>query len=122
MSFLVVLIGLLIFGIGVGILFSPATLRQILHNFLLKKWLVPATLLRVIMGIIFLIAAPSTRSPIFMYILGIVFILAGVSIPLLGTEKIERLANWWMERSDTILRVWAAIATVLGIAILWAGW
>ncbi len=121
MSFLVILIGLLIFGIGVGILFSPATLRQILNNFLLKKWLVPATLLRIFIGIIFLIAAPSTRWPIFIHILGIVFILAGVSIPLLGTEKIERLANWWMERSDAILRVWAAIAAVLGIAILWAG-
>jgi hypothetical protein len=119
MCYIILIIGVFILGIAVAVLVSPATLRQILHQFLLKKWLVPVTFLRVVVGIVFLIAAPGTRSPLFMYILGILFILAGVSIPLLGKEKIEGLANWWLGRPDIILRIWAVLAAILGLAIIW---
>jgi hypothetical protein len=118
---IVLIIGLIILGLGVAVLVSPSTLRKLLHHFLKREWLIPVTFLRVIVGIILLIAAPVTRWPIFIYIVGIVFILAGVSIPLIGKEKIESLANWWLEQSDMVLRVWGGIAAVLGLAMMWVG-
>jgi len=121
MSIVVAIIGLLIFLIGVAILISPATLRRLIHHFLKKEWLYGVTALRIIFGILFIIAAPDTRAPTFILVLGIIFILAGVAIPLTGTERIHRMAKWWLERSDTTLRLWAIVSVILGAVILWCG-
>jgi hypothetical protein len=106
---------------GIATLVSPGTLKQLLYKLLQKKWLAYVTIFRILIGILLAIAAPQTKAPQFIWALGILFILAGVVIPFIGIRRIEWLANWWLERSDMVLRMWAAIATLLGIAIIWAG-
>ena len=117
---IVLIIGILILLVGIAVMLQPGSLRKLLHNFLKREWLIPATLIRVVAGIIFLLAAPGSRSPILLQILGVVFVLAGVAIPLLGKMKIEALANWWLARPDTMLRAWAGVAALFGIVIIWA--
>jgi len=92
-----------------------------LHIFLTKKWLPFVTMIRILLGILFLLAASETRAHSFVLALGILFILAGVVIPLLGTARIERLAHWWLGRSDGILRLWALFPVAFGAAVLWSG-
>ncbi len=122
MSIVVAIIGLLIFLIGLAVLISPTTLRWLRHrHFLKKEWLYAATALRIVIGVLFIIAVPDTRAPTFILVLGIIFIIAGVAIPLSGTERIEQMAEWWLKRSDAILRLWAIVSVILGSAILWCG-
>jgi hypothetical protein len=121
MSAVVVIVGLLILGIGIVILISPVKLKRILHIFLQRQWWYFVTVIRILMGILFVMAASETRAPSFVGAVGIMFILAGVAIPLVGFARIERLAHWWLQRSAGILRLWALVAAAFGAVVLWCG-
>jgi hypothetical protein len=121
MSSLVALIGFLVFVIGLAVVISPAALREILHRFLESRWLFWVSGGRILVGGILVVAASSTGFPGFVRALGVVLIAAGVTIPLLGEERVDRIAEWWLRRSDSMLRGWGALAAILGAAVAWAG-
>jgi hypothetical protein len=121
MSSLVALIGFLILVLGLAVAVLPAALREILHRFLESRWLYWVSGVRVLVGAILVIAASSTAFPGFVRALGVIFIVAGVSIPLLGEERVDRIAEWWLRQSDWMLRAWGVLASVLGALVAWAG-
>jgi hypothetical protein len=121
MTALVVLVGLVIAGIATAFLAEPGRLRALLRVLLHKRWLQALTALRILLGMLFVIAARDTRLPLLVLTVGILFIVAGVAIPLLGEERVQGFAGWWRARSDTTLRLWAALAALLGCLLVWAG-
>ena len=121
MSTVVVIVGLFMLGMSIALLISPAKLRALLHIFLQKRWWRFAAAIRVLLGILFVVAASETRAPSLVLAIGIIFILAGLAIPLMGLSRIERMSNWWLERSDRTLRLWALAAGAFGAVILWCG-
>jgi hypothetical protein len=121
MSVVVLIFGLFMLGMGTAILMSPERLKKGLRIFLYKQGFWLATGIRIVVGILFLMAASDTRAPSFITAMGILFLLAGVAIPFIGSARIERLANGWMERPDWVLRVWAVAAGALGAVFVWCG-
>lgn len=67
MRIIILIVGFIIFGIGIVVLISPANLKKMLHVFLAKKWLSFVTMIRILLGILFLLAASETRAPSLMY-------------------------------------------------------
>jgi len=63
MSSLVALIGILILGIGLAVLVSPALLRDLLHRFLEFRWVYWVSGARVVVGVVLIIAAPAIAFP-----------------------------------------------------------
>jgi len=121
MAVIVVIIGLIILGIGVLVLIAPVSLKKVLHIFLAKQWWTFVTVIRILVGTLFVLAASETGAPLFVRIVGILFILSGIVVPWMGTSRIERLVSWWLQRSDTTLRLWGLFAAAFGAAILWSG-
>ena len=121
MSVVVVIFGLFMLGISIAILAAPERLKRMLRVFLDKQGFGLAVGIRIVVGILFLMAASDTRAPSFITAMGILFLLAGVAIPFIGSARIERLANGWMERPDWVLRVWAVAAGGLGAVFVWCG-
>ena len=121
MSVVVLIFGLFMLGMGTAILMSPERLKKGLRIFLDKQRFWLATGIRIVVGILFLMAASDTRAPSFITAMGILFLLAGVAIPFIGRARIDRLANWWLERPDWVLRVWAVTAGALGGVFVWCG-
>jgi len=120
-SAVVVIFGLFILGMGAAVLLSPERLKKLLRVVLHKQAFRRAAGIRIIVGILFLLAASGTRAPSFITAMGILFLLAGIAIRFTGSARIERMANWWMERPDWVLRVWAVTAGTLGGVLLWCG-
>ncbi len=121
MSVVVVIFGLFMLGMGTAILMSPERLKKGLRIFLGKQGFWLATGIRIVVGILFLMAASDTRAPSFITGMGILFLLAGVAIPFIGSARIERLATWWLAKPDWVLRAWAVAAGALGGVFLWCG-
>jgi uncharacterized protein YjeT (DUF2065 family) len=119
MSIIVLAIGLIIIVIGLAVLVKPARLKDLLYLLLEKDWFRMVAALRVIIGVLFLFAAGGTRSPIFVSVMGILFISAGVLIPILGPTRLRSLAYWWLKRRDLVLRLWALIALAFGVVLVW---
>ncbi len=121
MSSLVALIGFLILGIGLAVIVSPTVLRGILHRFLEHRWVYWVSGVRVLVGGVLVLAAPATRMSGFIRAVGVLLIAAGVSIPLLGEERVDRMAEWWLGQSDVMLRAWGEVAAVVGAVVALAG-
>ncbi|MDH3623001.1 MAG: hypothetical protein OES69_00285 [Myxococcales bacterium] len=79
-----------------------------------------AALLRVTFGIALWFAAPASRAPLFLQVLGILTILAGVSLPMIGLDRFTKLIEWSVERPPIVVRLWCLLGIALGGAILWA--
>ena len=77
--------------------------------------------IRIVIGILFLVAAPDTHAPSVVRVLGITFILAGAAIPIIGVARIERLVRWWLARSESTFRLWAIVVAGFGMIIMWSG-
>jgi hypothetical protein len=78
--------------------------------------------LRVLVGVIFVLAAAETRFPTFIWVLGIVTILAGLALPIIGAERIQWMGRWGLRRSDSMVRLWGAVAGAFGAFVAWAAW
>lgn len=114
----VMVVGFLILIIGLAVLVVPSVLKKTLKIFLEKKWLPAASIIRIVIGVLFLFAAPETKAPQFIFVLGIIFIFAGIIIPFIGAKRIERFGEWWLKSSDLILRLWAVLVIIFGILII----
>lgn len=100
-------IGVLIGVIGVigvvspGILLSPAVdgLKSS------PRRIYGLAAVRLIMGVILVVAASSTAFPTFVLIIGAVFILRAAMIPLLGLDRVRSLIEWLQGRSSLVMRL-----------------
>jgi len=121
MNFFIVIVAVIIITISVSIMIHPKFLKEVLHEFLKKKWLWPVSVARIILGAILIYVANSTNYPLFVGIFGTIVALAGISVPLMGTHRIESMAIWWMNQKDYMLRLWGFIGMLLGITLALSG-
>ena len=121
MTMLVAFAGLLILGIGLTILFSPGRMRWALKNLITRRMMPVFSIVRIGFGIVFVLAAPSTRLPGFVWALGLLMIFSGVSLPILGLDRLRKWADWWSEKPESVIRGWSLLAILLGALLAWAG-
>jgi len=110
-----------IISISLSTIIVPATLRDILEKFIKKNWLWPVSALRIILGAVFILAADQCSMPLFITVMGVVLISAGISIPIVGRKRTEYMARWWLNQKDWMIRIWAFATMLFGIALALAG-
>lgn len=120
MRLLAVLIGLIIAALGILGMAAPTVLLDTTEFALTQVGLYVAAALRVAFGIVLIAAAPVSRLPRTVRILGILFIVAGVITPFVGVERARAIVDWWTVQGPIFMRAWAAIAVVLGVFIICA--
>ena len=122
MAALVAVLGALIAAIGATGVVSPVTLLR----FVKSVWRQPMGLylavgIRLVLGVILILAAPSCRFPEAVRIIGVISIVAAVLIPFIGFERISSLISWWESRSLAALRAWCLFAIAFGVFLVYAG-
>ena len=121
MHAVVSVVGAVILGIGFFVLVAPNELRKVMRLLLIRRWLPLASALRIVVGALFVMAARDTRAPVFILVVGVVLILAGITLPALGAQRTERFAVWWVGRPNAVIRLWALAAMVFGTFVAAAG-
>jgi hypothetical protein len=79
-----------------------------------------AAVVRVLIGVVLVRAAPASRAPGVLRVLGVVVAIGGLLTPLVGTRAAEVILGWWTSGGPAVVRVWAGFALVLGVIILYA--
>jgi hypothetical protein len=115
MGIAIVAIGLLVFALGVLGLVRPASLIGLVE----RPWRSRATIylamaFRAGLGVLLIAAAPATRFPEAIGVLGALSLLSAASIPLLGYERLRRFVAWWAARPAGFVRAWALVACAFG--------
>jgi hypothetical protein len=121
MSILVALFGIAIFALGAFGVIRPTGLTR----FVASAWANPGGLpavvgLRLVFGVLLLLVAGSSRFPTALQILGAIAIASAALVLLLGTERLQKFVDWWVDRPDGIIRARALAAEIFGAFLVYA--
>jgi hypothetical protein len=122
MATLVAFIGAFVAIIGLIGLARPVAVIQVIDSLLrTPRGLYVAALMRLVGGAILVLAAPSTRFPPIIWLIGLIAIVAAVGLVLVGFKRVRKLVDWWTRASTTLLRIGFLVATAFGGFLLYAG-
>lgn len=111
------------FTIGVGIvgIVSPeygTTVRR--AYFATPLTLYPAVALRMVMGVVVILAAARSRAPNTLRALGVLMCLQAVSATVLGPDQARAVMEWENMKGTVLLRAGAAVALAAGCFMAFA--
>ena len=120
MTLVALIICLLTSAFGALGIASPSRLLGIVRYFQTPMGLYFAAGIRVLLGVALLFAAPTSRAPGLIFILGVAIIVIGVITPFFGLERFRRLLDWWSAQGSAFIRGWAVLALVFGLSLAYA--
>ncbi len=106
-------------AIGVVCIAAPSRLLDVMlrHS---ERMLHYAAGFRIIFGAALVLAAPASRAPDVIFILGIVVILAGISLLLVGQKRFREMIDWLAARGPGFVQLWGILGLLLGGALGYA--
>ena len=110
----------LILGITVCVLaawgvYAPEKLVKLVAGAMNQEWgIYLAVLVRLLLGLALIIAAPDSRFPLIFQALGWIAIVAAAVLAFMGRERIRRLVAWFERFSPPIIRVWLLFGMAFG--------
>ena len=112
-SFGLVIGALLILGSAIS--FTAPDLRLSLERSAITPvGLYAITALRIATGLGLVLAAPASRAPRTLGVLGLIVIIAGLSTPLFGVARAQAVVNWLASAGPLLMRLDAVIGMALG--------
>ena len=120
MTLVALIICLLTSAFGAWGIASPSRLLGVVRYFQTPVGLYFAAGIRVLLGVALLFAAPTSRAPGLIFILGIAIIVIGFITPFFGLERFRRLLDWWSAKGSAFIRGWAVLALVFGLSLAYA--
>ena len=120
MRWLVVVFGLMIFAMGGAGMASPMRLMAFVTRFRSREGFRAAAIIRVVMGIVLILAAGGSRAPLYLQVIGWITLAAGLLLPFIGLARYQAIIDWWLGRSESLQRAWAGAALIFGASLVWA--
>ena len=109
--------GVCISAVGVIGIIVPASLVWIAEHFTTSRPFYALAAVRIAFGLILISAAPASRSPRGLRVLGYVIVILGITTGLTGLFEIGRARaaiDWWMHQKSGVLRLTSGLALLLG--------
>lgn len=120
MRVLALLVALLVIIIGIVGVVAPDRLIMAGRYVMTPVGLYAIAALRVGMGLVLILMAPTSRLPKTVRAIGAVVLVAGLATPLFGVERSRAVADWAAAQGPAFLRVIAGILFALGGFIAFA--
>ncbi|HUR19757.1 MAG TPA: hypothetical protein VMZ90_03040 [Vicinamibacterales bacterium] len=119
MAIAALLIGLVVFAQGVLGLAAPDVFASAVRTMQTPPFLHVAAFIRVLFGVILVLAASGSRAPLVLRCLGSLIVIGGLVTPIFGARIAEVILEWWAQGTG-VVRWWAALSLVLGAFIIYA--
>ncbi len=113
-------IGIIITCAGVMVLFVPATAKRMLSFWRRGRMLYLGGLVRIALGVVFLLDARQARAPALMAGLGVFAIIAGMLLFVLGLARIKAMLDWFEGKPSFVLRLMSIGIVAFGVLIIYA--
>lgn len=112
--------GVLAAVLGVSFVFAPQSLIDFADVFLSDRGLWIAVALRLTLGLTLWIAAAASRTPATFRVLGGLFVLSGLALPLLGLRRLRGIVEWGSGLPPIALVGMGLVAALLGAFFVWS--
>lgn len=120
MTLAIALFGVFVAMLGVAGILSPASLLDLVTRAQSQLGLYLIAGLRLLIGIVLLLAAPASREPLYLELVGGLACISGAVTPLVGVRRFEAILAWWRRRDPWVVRIWSALVFVFGLSLVWA--
>jgi hypothetical protein len=120
MALVALVLSICIAALGALGVVAPDRLAAVVRSFQTRGGLYVTAGIRLVLGAALIFAAPGSRSPTFIWGLGIFIFVAGLITPLVGLERFRKLTDFWLARGVWFARIWGAVAFVLGLLLAYA--
>jgi len=121
MAVIVSILGVLVAAIGLMGIVQP---RRIID--LVEYWRGPtrfrlAIVVRLVLGCVLLVVAPTCRLPIVVNLIGAIAIVAAVVIRIVGQKRLDSFIAWWLAHPPALIRLSVLFAVAFGVLLVYAG-
>ncbi|NNG17902.1 MAG: hypothetical protein HKM89_15610 [Gemmatimonadales bacterium] len=120
MAILVSLVGLALVLVGVFGTVSPDRLADTVRAWSVRGRFLTVVIVRLVIGVTFILAAPETRFPTAILVLGVLVLVAAVALMFAGSKRVDALIQWWFRQSKGFTRSGSMLVAVLGGALVYA--
>jgi hypothetical protein len=120
MKWLSFLVGLIIAAIGIVGMAAPTVLLDGMRFAQTQVGLYVVAALRVAFALVLIGAAAASRLPKTLGFLGAFIIVVGIITPFFGVGRSRAIIDWWSAQGTTSMRVWAVLAVIFGLFIIYA--
>ena len=114
MKYLAWLVALFVIAAGIAGVVAPDRLMSLRWIAATQLGLLGISVLRVTIGVVLIMSAPSTRAPKALQVAGAVMLFAGMATPLFGVERTKAVLDWEAAQGPQLIRAGAAFIAVLG--------
>jgi hypothetical protein len=114
MRLLGLVIGVIVMLAG-AISFAAPDLRLSLERSVMTPaGLYAVAALRIAIGLGFVLAAPASRAPRTLRVLGVIVIVAGLMTPWFGVSRARAALDWWASAGPFLMRLDAGVGMAIG--------
>ena len=114
MTAVIAVFGAAIVALGMLGAVSPARFRGLFALMSARGRYLAAIIIRVLMAVLLWWLADELRHPQVMRVIAVIALVAAILILLAGPRRLDRTVDWWLARSDAMLRVSLAFAAAFG--------
>lgn len=120
MDTVVRIIGIVFVFMTIVYFLKPDIMKRLMEFFKQGRRIYFAALIRLALAIVFLLAAGQCRYFWVIFAFGVLFIISGLLIFILGSERVKSYINWWQRQPLIFLRIIALIGLGLGALIIYS--
>lgn len=120
MSLIVSVFGVFVAGLGAAGMAAPGRLLSRVTRAQARVGAYGLAAFRLVMGGVLLLAAPGSRAPLYLLLLGGLSLLSAALTVLLGARRFEAALGWWRGQPAWAVRAWSAFACAFGLSLVWA--
>lgn len=120
MLFLAKLVGMIVLTTGVLCLVHPSIIRRLIAFWIYKDRLYYMGGIRIVIGIILMLAAGSAVVPWIVYLIGVLPIAGGILIFALGLEKNKEMIAVIQSKPNKMFRALSAVPIAVGALLILA--
>lgn len=119
MDKVILVIGLVIIAEGISVIIKPQWILKVARFFTKGLFIYLPGLLRVALGVVFLMSFRDCKIKWLIMTFGIITISSGVLLVIIKPSKLRSIIEWWSKRSLFTIRVMGLLAAILGGVIVY---
>ena len=120
MKLLALLIGLFVMAVGLVGVAAPSVLMRVAELTVTSVGLYAIAALRIGIGIVLILVAPTSRAPKLLRVFGIIALVAGLTTPVVGVDRARAILDWESAQGPALIRFGAGFALAFGGFIAFA--
>ncbi len=117
----VMVIGVLVCAASAWGIVAPSNLMAVVRDVMQQSWAMSVAVgVRVLLGVALIFAAPGSKYPQTLEVLGWIAIVAAGALIVVGRERIVRLLTWAQRLPFVVVRAWMLFGIAFGAFLVWA--